>query len=423
MNTLILAGNFQRPDSTLKWAMPRTGTHSFQLNGGAGWQSYGGPHKGHPARAYPYTLEIPVPQNEGKLVRVHLAGVFALWSEPQYEALGTRGASVSLTKNGDMIYRLDLVSGRHYSSPTEFPSGCRLNGDGSSLEMIDIIEINGTRNRVDLLTIDISEPIEPDRFVFRDLGTMASFVLFDVLFEFGGKKTCPFKHKTTGISLSELVSIIRIGDRVQFSHAIDQLEQEMKKTDGDLDEARGLALTFLAVTSAALLELDAPRGLHRFQLEAARKLDVLNSIEDIIHETKKLIQQITGHMIPSGSSTGHPLVDHALTYVDRNFAREMDDRHVSDHIGLSTSHFRFLFKQTVGVPFHKYLIALRLERARQMLLQTEIPVQEVAESVGFKTLVHFSRAFTKKFSVSPTTMRKSKKHHKTVNITSIKEAV
>jgi transcriptional regulator GlxA family with amidase domain len=48
---------------------------------------------------------------------------------------------------------------------------------------------------------------------------------------------------------------------------------------------------------------------------------------------------------------------------------------------------------------------MRLERAREMLLQTEIPVTEVAEAVGFVNPAHFSRAFNKRFGIAPSALR------------------
>ena len=67
-------------------------------------------------------------------------------------------------------------------------------------------------------------------------------------------------------------------------------------------------------------------------------------------------------------------MDRALTLVDRNFAKDLTDAAVAQQLGLSTSHFRFLFKQATGQPFHKYLVSLRLEKARRMLVEQGLPV-------------------------------------------------
>ena len=79
---------------------------------------------------------------------------------------------------------------------------------------------------------------------------------------------------------------------------------------------------------------------------------------------------------------------------------------MAQQLGLSTSHFRYLFKQATGQPFHKYLVSLRLEKARRMLVEQGLPVSTVAKAVGFSALSHFSRAFAQRFSVSPTSLRR-----------------
>jgi len=93
--------------------------------------------------------------------------------------------------------------------------------------------------------------------------------------------------------------------------------------------------------------------------------------------------------------------------VERNYAKNLTDASVAATLGLSTSHFRFLFKESTGQPFHKFLVSLRLEKARQMLVEQEIAVSAVAKAVGFAGLSHFSRAFAQRFQVSPTSIRRS----------------
>ncbi len=410
MGTLIIPGSFKTFELGQEW-IPKKKIRDLPLTGGWGWQSNGGPHRGHPLRALPYSLEVPLPQEEMNLVRIHIAGVFALWANEELEPKGSRGACIQLLDfESKVLHHLDLISGRHYGDSLTFPTGCRLNGDGSSLEMIDTLNIQGINHRIDLLTLDVHLDQKPKYFVLKDLGTPASFVIYEVLFEFGGKRLCPFRSQNSGVSLAEIVSIIRVGDRIRFSKAIEQLEEGIQKTGHDLDEARSLALTFLAIISAALLELDAPRGLHHFQLESARRLDRLHTAHEIAVESRKLIHQITEHIFPIGDPSGSPLIDRALAYVDRYYAREIGDQHLADHLGLSNSHFRFLFKEATGQPFHKYLVALRLERARHMILQTDMSVNQIALAVGFQNIAHFSRTFTKRYGLPPSGLRSSRIH-------------
>ena len=95
-----------------------------------------------------------------------------------------------------------------------------------------------------------------------------------------------------------------------------------------------------------------------------------------------------------------------MELIDRHFAKDITDATMADKLGLSTSHFRALFRQATGQPFHRYLISVRLEKAKQLLVEQEMAVSDIATAVGFATLSHFSRAFTQRFDVSPSCMRR-----------------
>jgi AraC-like DNA-binding protein len=204
----------------------------------------------------------------------------------------------------------------------------------------------------------------------------------------------------------ELASIVRVGDRVKFGKATQQLEKAILAAQ-DLDEARGEALTFLAVLTAATLELGGSRQMHRLQLEAAREMDRASDLEVVLQVAQSRVEELANSVFPQSDGPSSHLVDRALALVERNYAKNLTDATVAAQLGLSTSHFRYLFRLATGQPFHKYLIALRLEKARRMLLDQDLPVSQIAQAVGFTGLSHFSRAFTQRFSVSPTSIRRS----------------
>jgi AraC-like DNA-binding protein len=403
--THLEPGEFQRLEGgpVLRLREP---VERFALSDAPAWQSNGGPTRGHPARSYPFSLEASIPEELGILRRIHLVGVFALFADRSTEAIGTLGASVQLLSDREVVVRLDLVNGRHYLDAHNLESQQMLLGDGTSLETLGISPIDGQDARVDVLTIDVPDGALANGFRFRDLGSPASFVVFDIYFEYESGAGCPFGSRTGGVSLSEIGAIIRVGDRVRFQKAVSTLEEALLDTS-DLDEARGQALTFLAVVTAATLEVGGSRAMHREQLEAARELDRMEDIKSIVECVRARVDAISGFLFSEMSSPSGHLVDRALSIVDRNFAKDITDATLADQLGLSTSHFRFLFRQATGQPFHKYLIALRLEKARRLLLEGEMPVGEVARAVGFSGLSHFSRAFAQRFQISPTNVRRS----------------
>ncbi len=70
-------------------------------------------------------------------------------------------------------------------------------------------------------------------------------------------------------------------------------------------------------------------------------------------------------------------------------------------LSISPSRFRHLFKDYVGVSFHKYVIRLRLERAHHLLRTTSFTVEKIAGMLGIQDLSHFARDFKRAYGVSP----------------------
>jgi len=376
-----------------------------KLSGQPGWQSQGGPGRSHPARAFPGLLEIDLGGAPGALDQVVLIGVLARWASPRLEGPGTIGASIQIGPD-EGGFRIALLNGRHYADAFQDQPLDESNGDNTSRLTLGECELDGETCRVDALAIDIPPGVVADRLLFRDLGSPASFTLFDVLVRWRAAAGCPFHSGQGGVTLAELGSVIRLRDRVRFRKAVAQLEEAIQVTE-DLDEARGEALTFVAVATAATLELGAPRRMHRLQLEAARRLERADSNEGILEVARECVAEAVGDLFERNTGANDRLIDRALGMVERQFAKPLTDAMVASQLGLSPSHFRFLFRQATGQPFHKYLIAVRLERAKKLLTEQGLAVSDVASAVGFSGLSHFSRAFSQRFNISPTQVRNS----------------
>lgn len=94
-------------------------------------------------------------------------------------------------------------------------------------------------------------------------------------------------------------------------------------------------------------------------------------------------------------------------YVHCNFARPITIEEISSYVGMNRTAFCAFHKKETGKTFITALNEFRLEMAAQLLRShPEMPVSDMAESVGFGTLPHFVRSFTKWKGVSPGKWRK-----------------
>jgi transcriptional regulator GlxA family with amidase domain len=74
--------------------------------------------------------------------------------------------------------------------------------------------------------------------------------------------------------------------------------------------------------------------------------------------------------------------------------------------GVSEEHFARSFREAFGVPPHRYLLTRRIERAKALLRDTELPITEIAFQSGWESLGTFGRTFRDITGESPTGLRK-----------------
>ncbi len=99
----------------------------------------------------------------------------------------------------------------------------------------------------------------------------------------------------------------------------------------------------------------------------------------------------------------------ALSYINSNFHLESIDRDsVAKVMCMSPTHFSKMFHKMVGMPFRDYLLNTRLNYANGMLKMTDMTIVEIALMSGFNSESYFSKAFKKRFGVSPGKVRRRK---------------
>jgi two-component system response regulator YesN len=94
------------------------------------------------------------------------------------------------------------------------------------------------------------------------------------------------------------------------------------------------------------------------------------------------------------------LVAEAKSYIRQQY-QTISLEKAARHVGLSKYYFSKCFKQVTGQNFIDYLIEVRMEKAKELLLQKKFTVAETAYAVGFTDPNYFSRAFKKYIGVSP----------------------
>ena len=96
-------------------------------------------------------------------------------------------------------------------------------------------------------------------------------------------------------------------------------------------------------------------------------------------------------------------------YVEVHLGEGIDLSMMAGVVGISVHHFARQFKQSVGVPPHVYLTQKRVERAQEMLVQTDLSLAEIAIAVGFFDQGHLARHFHYMLGTTPREFRWSQR--------------
>ncbi|HEX7273394.1 MAG TPA: AraC family transcriptional regulator [Casimicrobiaceae bacterium] len=86
-------------------------------------------------------------------------------------------------------------------------------------------------------------------------------------------------------------------------------------------------------------------------------------------------------------------LERATDYINDNLREDLTLETISRTLSMSPYHFAHVFKQTVGLTPHRYVVERRMERAKSLLQETTLPIVEIAQQVGYSNQSHFSTVF------------------------------
>ncbi len=92
----------------------------------------------------------------------------------------------------------------------------------------------------------------------------------------------------------------------------------------------------------------------------------------------------------------------AIKYIGENLCSpELSNTDIADHLGISEVYLRKLFSKHLNKTPKQYILHHRLQKAKELLTETNLKMTDIAEKCGFLSVYHFSRIFKQKFSITP----------------------
>ena len=113
-----------------------------------------------------------------------------------------------------------------------------------------------------------------------------------------------------------------------------------------------------------------------------------------------------GFVIENDTSGRNTVEKEMVSYIQQNFTGKISLREFGEQFHLSEKYISRYFKEHFHITLSQYVTYLRLEHAKQLLQDTDIPVTDVAMQSGYQNVSYFIRSFKKTYGVSPLKYRK-----------------
>lgn len=199
----------------------------------------------------------------------------------------------------------------------------------------------------------------------------------------------------------EIVQAIRGGQREEAERLIVRFVSDVSEQGNMEAVVRQSLLLLVGNIQHTIMQSGISSSL---QLEGAALFDKLLQMRD----REQMVQLICGKIVSlfilesmeRTNSQNRKIIEQAKTYIDTKYAADISLESCADQLGVNPFTLSKTFKQVTGINFIDYVTELRIHKAKELLRETDMRMNDIAESVGYQQ-TYFNRIFKKQEGVTP----------------------
>lgn len=194
----------------------------------------------------------------------------------------------------------------------------------------------------------------------------------------------------------------RNGDYIRAKKYLRQIKtMDFESYESEIDVTKILLECLLAV--ADYFQIDVEKNL---QLEIKEKLKSSRNKDQYFMILDLIFEEIFEVIIREKRVTHKEEMTYALQYIEKHLTKNLSLESAASYMNISTHYFSKLFKSEVGENFIDYVTDKKVARAKEIIKDTDIPLNSIAFELGFNEANYFSKVFKKKTGITPSQYRK-----------------
>ena len=213
------------------------------------------------------------------------------------------------------------------------------------------------------------------------------------------------QHSNTSEFKKNLISKLIAGDSAGVKSFLELYTSELISSKLPLDKIKNSFFELIVTANNSTKEINKSFNSSTFDnaFSTFSSENDISLIKEFVH--KFLLECITAISSVKKAEV-HPVIKKVCDYIDNNLSKDISLEESADFAGVSSFYLSKLFKEEKGETFINFLSDKRLEKARQLLENTELSIKEITAEVGYNDQNYFSRIFKNKYGLSPKEYRK-----------------
>ena len=110
---------------------------------------------------------------------------------------------------------------------------------------------------------------------------------------------------------------------------------------------------------------------------------------------------------PKGQVQPERTIDSVTAEIQNRFAEDLSLNELAERYSLSPGRLSTMIKEELGMNFSDLLTSLRIQKAKELLLDSRLSIQEIGEAVGYRDYFYFTKVFKRAEGISPSKYRKN----------------
>ena len=203
----------------------------------------------------------------------------------------------------------------------------------------------------------------------------------------------------------EFFGYVKAGDFKNASFMLKKLFDNFRRSQAPIETVRRICHEILVHLALCLLQCGQNPDLIFSKTNAwdiLRQYDSLNSIEEFV---TNFVDVVISAITYRYNEKNRDLVKEVKEYISSHLNTSLNE--IAEHFFHSPNYLSNIFSKEAGVTIKNYMIAERIDRAKELLANPDKSIGVIAADVGYKNTQHFSTVFSKQTGVTPTVYRNS----------------